>query len=144
MTYDPSCDDKILPRGDSRRYLLTITEPKTGSVPVPPRIDLTDALVTFEVKSQPEVNRLCPTEAPVVTKTSDNVNEIEIMDQTQELTKGQCRIYLVAADTEFLAPGVYAYAVKVVTGGGDTYTVVRGRFFLKGPATAAENLTPPC
>jgi hypothetical protein len=144
MTYDPSCDDKILCRGDARRYRLTIREPKTGEVPDPPRIDLTDSRVIFEVKSQPEVNRLCPTEEVVITKTSDDANEIEVLDQTAPTTKGQCIIKLVAADTEFLAPGIYAYSVKVVTATGDPYTVVRGRFFLKGPATAAENMTPPC
>jgi len=144
MTYDPSCNDKNLPRGDARRFLLTIREPKTGVNQTPDRIDLTGATIIFEVKKRPEPRRLCPTDDVVVRKTSDDANEIEILDQTQDETLGQCRIRLQGADTEFLQPGVYAYSVKVITATGDTYTVVDGRIFLKGPATAAENLTPPC
>ena len=144
MTYDPSCTDKELPRGDSRTYLLTIREPKTGENPDPARIDLTGSTVVFEMKKQPEPRRLCPTDDVVVRKTSDDANEIELLDQESEETLGQCRIRLKSADTEFIDPGVYAYSIKVTTATGDTYTVTIGRFIIKGPATAEENITPPC
>jgi len=144
MPYDPTCTDKNLPRGDSRNYLLTIREPLTGDNQNPETIDLTGSTIVFEMKRQPEPRRLCPTDEVVVRKTSDDANEIEILDQTQEETRGQCRIKLVSSDTEFLDPGTYAYSVKVTTATGDVYTVVSGRIFLKGPATAAENFTSPC
>lgn len=144
MTFSPQCVDKELPRGNSRQFLGTVSEPVTGTVPTPPRVDLTGSLVIFEMKKRPEPNNLAPTDAVVVRKTSDDANEIEILDQTVEATKGQYRLKLVPADTEFLAPGLYAYSIDVVTAIGDRYTVSRGRFFLKGPATAAENWTPSC
>jgi hypothetical protein len=144
MTYSPECIDKNLPRGNSRNYLGTVREPKTGAVPIPPAIDLTDKTIIFEMKKCPEPRRLCPTDEVVVRKTSDDANEIEILDQLVPATKGQYRLKLVPADTQFLAPGVYAYSIDVLTATGQRYTVTTGRFNLKGPATAAENLTPPC
>ena len=142
MVYDPACDDKNLDRGDDASYRLTVREPKTGAVPKPPRVDLTSSTITFEMKKQPEVNRLQPTDLVVVTKTSDNANEIEVLPQVDD-TLGQCLIKLVEADTKFLPPGTYAYSVRVTTAAGLTRTVTKGRIFLKGPATAAENQTPP-
>lgn len=145
MTYDRSCNDKILPRGDSKRYLVLIREPDRGDDDEDAQpIDLTGATLVFQMKRQPEVRRLSPTDDVVVTKTSDDANEIEILDQTQEATKGYCRVRLVPEDTEFLAPGTYAYSIVVTTGLGDRYTAVRARIFLRGPATAEENFTPPC
>lgn len=142
MTYSPTSNDKNLPRGNSRNYRLTVREPATGDNPSPGAIDLTGATVVFEMKKQPENNRLSPTDAPVVTKTSDNINEVEILAQAGD-TLGQVLIKLRPEDTKFLQPGTYAYSVKVTTAFGDVYDVVSGRIFLKGPATAAENMTPP-
>lgn len=145
MTYEPTSVDKNLPRGNSRRYRVIVREPDLGESDTDGQpIDLTGSTVVFEVKRQPEPRRLSPTDEVVVRKTSDDANEIEILDQTVETTLGQCVVKLVPADTEFLAPGTYAYSIDVVTGVGERYTVARGRIFLKGPATAAENQTPPC
>jgi len=145
MTYDPSCVDKELVRGDSRVYRGTISEPDLGTVSTPPeKADLTGSTLVFEMKKQPEPRRLCPTDGVVVRKTSDDANEIEFLDQGVEETKGQYLLKLVPSDTEFLVPGVYAYSIRLETATGNRYTVTRGRFFLKGPATAAENFTPPC
>lgn len=145
MTYDPACVDKNLPRGNSRNYRVTVREPDRGNSDTDGQpIALTGSTITFEMKRQPEPRRLSPTDEVVVRKTSDDANEIEVEDQEVEETIGQCVIKLVPADTEFLAPGTYAYSIDVVTGVGGRYTVARGRIFLKGSATAAENLTPPC
>ena len=142
MTYDPSCNDKDLPRGNSRNYRMTVQEPVTGENPTPDRIDLTGARVVFEMKKKPEFNRLKPTDEVVVTKTSDDANEIEVLAQSGD-TLGQVLIKLRPDDTKYLQPGTYAYSVQVTTAFGDVYDVVSGRIFLKGPATAAENMTPP-
>lgn len=145
MTYDPTCVDKNLPRGNSRRYRVLVREPDLGESDTDGQpIDLTGTTIVFEVKRQPEPRRLSPNDEVVVRKTSDDANEIEILDQTVEETLGYCVVKLLPSDTEFLAPGTYAYSIDVTTDAGDRYTVVRGRIFLKGPATAAENLTPPC
>lgn len=144
MVYDPACVDKNLDRGDDVTYRLTVREPKTGTVPDPPTIDLTGSTIIFEAKKMPEFQRLDPTDPVVVRKTSDNANEIEILDQTEgEPTAGQCLIKLLSSDTEFLQPGTYAYSVRVTTALGLTRTVTKGKIFLKGPASTAENLTPP-
>jgi hypothetical protein len=137
MTYESACVDKDLDRGDDVTYRLTVMEPKTGSKPNPPKIDLAGSFIIFEMKKQPKTYRLKPTDPVVVRKTSDNLNEIEILDEI-----GQCLIKLVSSDTEFLQPGTYAYSVRVTTGAGRTRTVTKGRIFLKGAATAAENFTP--
>jgi hypothetical protein len=142
VVYDPACDDKNLDIGNDVTYRNTIREPKTGLVPDPPRIDLTSSTIRFEMKKQPEKNRLKQTDPVVVTKTSDDANEIEILAQSGD-TLGQCKIKLRRADTLFLQPGTYAYSVEVTTAAGLTRTVTKGRFFLKGAATTAENQTPP-
>lgn len=145
MTYEIQSNDKILPRGNSRRWRVFVREPDRGEDENDGQaIDLTGSTVIFEMKRQPETRRLQPTDEVVVRKTSDDANEIEILDQTAEETKGYCRIRLVPADTEFLAPGTYAYSIDVQTALGDRYTVVSARVFLRGPATAEENSTPPC
>lgn len=143
MTYAPDCIDKKLARGNSRSYLGLIRGPHIGSTDPEP-VDLTDKTMIFEMKRRPERRRLSPTDDVVVHKTSDNANEIEILNQLVEITKGRYRLKLVSADTEFLAPGVYAYSIDVLTATGGRFTVTEGRFILTGPATAAENLTPPC
>lgn len=144
MSYDPLCIDKTLPRGNSRRFRLTVSPPSTGSDPDPTPIDLTGALVTFEMKVLPDTykGRLPPTDPVVVRKTSDDANEIEVLTQAGD-TLGQCLIKMLPDDTKFLNPGPYAYSVDVTTAVGDTYTVVIGKMYLQAPATAAENLTPP-
>lgn len=144
MTYDPMCQDKVLPRGNSRRYRLTVVPPSSGSDPDPTPTDLTGASIVFEMKVTPDTykGRLEPTDPVVVRKTNDDVNEIEVETQAGE-TLGQCVIKLVQDDTKFLKPGAYTYSVDVTTSGGDTYTVVAGKIYLQAPATAAENLTPP-
>jgi hypothetical protein len=143
MTYDKSCNDKILPRGDSRRWKVLVREPDRGDDDADGQpIDLTGSTIVFEMKRQPERNRLQPTDEVVVRKTSDDANEIEVLDQVTDT--GYCRIRIIGSDTEFLAPGTYAYSIRVVTALGDPYTVVSARIFLRGPATAAENTTPPC
>lgn len=143
MTFEATSSDKILPRGNSRRYRLTIREPKTGSNPNPAAIDLTGALIRFTMKLAPDQKRLQPTDVPVVTKTSDDITEIEVMNQTQAATKGQCVIKLVPADTRFLPPGTYVYSVEVRTAAGDEYDVAEGKIFLRASATESEDLTPP-
>lgn len=142
MSYDPQCADKILPRGNSRAFRLTVREPKTGSNQTPAGINLDGALIVFEMKRQPELWPLQPTDDVVVRKTSDDAAEIEILTQSGE-TLGQVLIKLLPADTKFLDPGTYAYSVDVITALGNQYTVANGRIFLRGPATAAENTTPP-
>jgi len=132
----------MLPRNNSRTFRVTVREPKTGANSNPSFIDLTGTTVVYEIKKQPEVNRLRPTDPVVVTKTSDNVNEIEILPQTGD-TLGQVLIKLRPEDTRFLPPGTYAYSVDVTTALGDRFTVASGQIFLRGPATAAENMTPP-
>lgn len=133
--------DKDLPRGDDRTYRLTIREPATGLVPNPPAIDITGYLIVFQVKKQPEAYRLKPTDPVVISKSSDDANDIEILDQATDT--GACLIKLRSSDTEFLPPGTYAYSVRVQKPDGRWFTVAQGRIFLKGPATSAENLTPP-
>ena len=142
MTYDPACNDKDLPRGNSRNYRMTVREPLTGTNTDPDKIDLTGSRVVFEMKKQPDHNRLSPTDPVVVTLTSDDANEIEVLAQAGD-TLGQVLIKLRPEHTKYLQPGTYAYSVQVTTAFGDVYDVVSGRIFLKGPATAAENMTPP-
>jgi hypothetical protein len=138
MTYSAECIDKRLPRGNSRDYAGFVT----GSDGL--GVDLTDSVLIFEMKRRPEPRRLLPTDLVVVSKTSDDANEIEVLDQGAEATKGRYVLKLVPEDTEFLAPGTYAYSIDIRTATGRRYTVTSGRFFLEGPATAEENLTLPC
>lgn len=138
MTYSPECVDKRLPRGNDRDYNGLVTD--AGGLGV----DLTDSTLVFDMKRRPEPRRLEPTDPVVVNKTSDDANEIEVLDQAVEATRGHYVLRLLAADTEFLAPGTYAYSIDVRTATGRRYTVTRGRIFLEGPATAEENLTLPC
>lgn len=138
MTYATTCEDKNLPRGNSRRYRLTVTAIDTGD-----RVDLTGSTIVFEMKRRPEQRRLQPTDPVVVTKTSDNANEVEFLDQGVEETKGQCLIKLLPADTEWLDPVAYDYSADLIAADGGRYTVAQGRIFLQGPPTASENQTPP-
>lgn len=143
-TYGPPSCDKDLNRGDTVNYRVTVREPLTGEHPEPRPIDLTGSQLVFQVKRQPEPRQLCPADPVVITKTSDDVNEIEILDQSVPETLGKALIKLRTEDTEFLPPGTYAYSIRVITAMGGQRTVTKGRIFLKGPATAAENWTPPC
>ena len=143
MVYDPNCVDKELVRGDSRRYRVTVSEPKTGTNTDPSRIPLTGASIRWTMKPWDQENKFRPVVGPSVIKTSDNLLEVEILDQNDPETEGQFVVKLVPLDTKYLDPGIYVYDAQVTTAAGDVYTVARGRIFLKADSSAAEDLTPP-
>lgn len=144
MSFEPACVDKILVRGDTRRYRVTVREPKTGDNQDPKRINLTGASALFTAKRQDQENKFRPVATPDIEKTSDDLTQIEILDQTVDSdTEGQLVIKLAPEDTRFLDPGIYVYDVQVTTALGEVYTVTRGRIFLKADASSAEDLTPP-
>ena len=127
--------------GDTIRMEVTIREPKTGSNLSPSPIDLTGSLLIYEAKLQPERRRLHSTDEVVISKTSDDANEIEIYDQTQLVTRGKCQIKIRPEDTNFLKPLAYSHSLRLKTSGGDSYTVMKGQLILEGPATVEENMT---
>ena len=96
------------------------------------------------MKWQDRENKFRPVKTPTVEKTSDDLTQIEILDQTVDSeTEGQLIIKMVPEDTRYLDPGIYVYDVQVTTATGEVYTVTRGRIFLKADASSAEDLTPP-
>jgi hypothetical protein len=95
------------------------------------------------MKWSDQENKFRPIKDPSVVKTSDNLLEIETLDQNDPETEGQFVVKLVPADTKYLDPGIYAYDAQVTTAVGEVYTVVRGRIFLRADSSAAEDLTPP-
>ncbi len=145
MTYYPGSADKNLVRGDDRDYDLFVIEPaKTPEQersPVP--IDLTGALITYTLKRLRDSGRSVHADPVVVRKTSLDTLEVEISDQTMPATKGRAVVHLTSADTRFLEPGVYGYDVQVKTAANKVYTVARGRLYLAGDITAAEDSTVP-
>jgi hypothetical protein len=66
-----------------------------------------------------------------VTKDSNvGLSQAQVINGAQ----GQCKIYLLPADTISLSLGDYAYDVRVDVG-GNTYTVVRDTLKLRGNIT---------
>lgn len=145
MTYYPASADKKLVRGDDRDYDLFVRQPARtpAEEAAPVAVDLTGCLVTYTLKRLRDDGRSVHAAPWVVRKTSDDTAEVEIADQTQEATRGHATVHLMGADTRFLEPGVYGYDVQVRTAANKVYTVARGRVYLSGDITAAEDGTVP-
>lgn len=145
MTYYPASSDKKLVRGDDRDYELFIRQPARtpAEEQSPTPIDLTGSLVTYTVKRLRDDGRSVHAAPVVIRKTSDDTAEIELADQTQDATRGRAVIHVTGADTRFMEPGVYGYDVQVRTAANKVYTVARGRLYLAGDITAAEDGTVP-
>lgn len=142
MTYFPASTDKNLTRGDDRVYELKVQTPAPSpSVPAVP-IDLTGARVTFTVKMTRADGKSVHPDTVVIKKTSDDTSEVEILSQVDG-DVGRANIFVRAADTQFVQPGVFAYDVQIRTATSKTYTVARGRLYLVGDITAAEDGTSP-
>ncbi len=137
--------DKNLVRGDDRELDLFVTEPAATLAEElnPTPVSLDGARVTFTVKRLRANGRSVHADVVVLRKTSDDTLEIELSDQNLPETVGRAVIHLTAADTKFLEPGVYGYDVQVLTALNKTHTVARGRLYLLGDITAAEDGTVP-
>ena len=143
MTYYPASSDKNLVRGDDRDYDLYVVAPAASPAAQAQAIDLTGAELIYTLKLLRPDGKSVHADPVVVRKTSGDTAEIEILDQTQAATKGRATIHLMGADTKFLVPGVYGYDVQVRTAANKVYTVARGRLYLAGDVTAAEDGTSP-
>lgn len=145
QTFGTGARSKVLVRGDSRDFKLTLTTPPAaGMLDQPaPRLDLTDALLTFTMKKQRVEGQAVHQDPVTISKSSDDTAEIEILDQLVDETKGQCVIHLQPQDTKFLEPGVFRYDVQLRTASGRIYTVVNDQLFLRDDITSAEEQTPP-
>ena len=126
--YDSLSKDKEIPRGDSRSYLLTPGTRPTGTTTESQPISFVGSTVIFEMRGIPEGNKSKITDAVVVSKTSDNINEIELVtiDDGSEGGRSAALLKIDSADTEYLAVDSYSYRVKMVTPGGLVYTIGRG------------------
>lgn len=141
--FDPAASDKNLVRGDDRDYDIFVQRPASSPADLAQAIDLTGSLLTYTLKRLRPDGGAVYADAVVVVKTSDDTEQIEISDQTQDATKGRAVVHLLAADTRFLVPGVYGYDVQLKTAANKVYTVARGRLYLTGDITAAEDGTVP-
>ena len=144
MTFKLESKDKILIRGDTKRYRFTLREKQVDPNVEPDRINLTGSRVVFTMKlTDPRGAVGFQNTATSVVKTSDDTSEIIVLDQGAVATKGQATIILVTGDTRFLPPGVYAYDVEVTTAQGSVITAACGRILLRSKPTEAEDLTTP-
>jgi hypothetical protein len=145
MTYFPESEEKKLVRGDDRTFNLFVrlpaTTPAEEASPTP--VDLTGCRLTFTLKRLRADGKSVHADAVVLVKTNDDTAEIEVSDQEVAETRGRASIYLTREDTQFLAPGPYAYDVQLRTAANKNYTVLRGRVYLDGDVTAAEDGTVP-
>jgi hypothetical protein len=142
MTYFPASTDKNLTRGDDRVYELKVQTPSPNPTTPAVPIDLTGARVTFTVKLTRVDGKPVHQDSVVIKKTSDDTSEVEILPQVNG-DVGRANIFIRAADTQFVQPGVFAYDIQVRTSASKTYTVARGRLYLVGDITAAEDGTAP-
>lgn len=133
--------DKDLVRGDDLDIELVVTEPadtpQEEQAPTP--VDLTGSLLQFTVKKTRADGASVHADPVVIYKSSDDISEIEVVDAAG----GKAVIHLLAADTKFLAPGIYVYDIRVRTAANKNYTLARGRLYLLGDVTAAEDTTVP-
>lgn len=145
MTYYPASSDKNLVRGDDRDIDLFIKEPAMTPEQErsPVAVDLTGSFITYTLKRLRDNGRSVHADPVVVRKTTEDTLEIEISDQTVPATRGRAVIHLMGSDTRFLEPGVYGYDVQLRTAANKVYTVARGRLYLAGDITAAEDGTVP-
>lgn len=135
----PLSSEKRLVRGDSRDFDLFVRRPflTHEDERAPEAVDLTNAVITFTMKLLRDDGRSVHAQAPVLVKSSDNTAEIELGSET-----GHATLHLEHEDTRFLEPGVYGYDVQVRLG-NKYYTVARGRLYLSGDFTAAEDSSVP-
>lgn len=138
MTFFAGSVDKELVRGDDRDLPLVFAGPRPNPQTAGTPINLTGALITFTAKLIRANGAGVHADAPSIRKTSDDTAEIEVMDAVN----GVAVVHLVGADTRFLPPGVYAYDVQLRLSTGQTYTTRRGKIYLVGDVSSAEDITP--
>lgn len=92
-----------LVRGESARYLVTITDEDDEPE------DLTGATIYWRVKAAAS-----DADPALIAKSSADASEIDILDQTDPDLLGQCEVYLVPADTAGLTPGSFVFELRVV------------------------------
>ena len=137
MSYSENAD-KDLVRGDDRDIPLVFQEPAPNPQTPGPPIPLTGASITFTAKRERVDGSSVHADAPAIRKTSDDSLEISITDADN----GKAMLHILGDDTKFLSPGVYVYDVQLRTAAGKTYTTGRGRIYLSGDVSSAEDLTP--
>lgn len=100
------------------------------------RTDLTGGTVYFTVRDEDD--------AVVISKRSSNTDEIEILDQTSDDTRGQAKIKFTEADTEDLTPGAkYYFDVWASLEDGTQDAVIdRGRFHVRKAVTRISDVAP--
>lgn len=93
-------------KGESRVYTITVLRPiDSTDDPDDGLVDLTDSVLYFTVRTVEGASG-----DPVISKTSADVEQIEILDQTTN--KGQFKVYLLSSDTN-VAIKQYRYDVWV-------------------------------
>ncbi len=143
MTYVKDSVDKKLTRGDDRIFELWIKYPQeTPNDPLLYR-DLTGSLISFTVKRERSNGKEVFKDPVVIRKTSDDTEQIEVLNQTVRANWGRANVLVRADDTKYLDPGIYLYDVQVRLPTNMICTVARGRILLQGDVTSAEDLTRP-
>jgi len=109
-----------LVRGESARYLVTITD--EDGVPV----DLTGATIYWRVKAM-----ATDADPALIAKSSADVAEIAILDQTDDELLGKLELYLVPADTASLTPGSFVFELRAVLADSTNQAAARGVLLLE-------------
>ena len=135
----------VVTRGDTRRYRVTAWLPhpvgadKDGP---PPVLDLTGWSVRSTWKLKRPDGFTIYQDKSVIALSSDNTDEIVILDQTAE-DKGRLTIHLSSSMTKFMNVGVYRYDVVLQSPTGDIITVINDEVIIRDTATSAEDQTSP-
>lgn len=143
QTFGASARRRVWVRGDSYPLRLTVfLPPDPGCLDGPfPRCDLTGASIVCTMKLWRRLGEPLNQEPVVIKKTSDNTEEVLILDQNGVLTKGQAVILFQPDDSKFLDPGIYRYDVQVRTADGYTRTLINDEVYLRDDISSAEDLT---
>lgn len=120
-------------QGQSKTVILTATEPApeedTGAAKAP--IDLTGMLLVMRVRKLNAEKRDNDLQPVAFELTSDNINEIEILDQTEEATTGKFKVYVKTAVTQYLRPGCYSYTIEMVDQLGENTPLLVGEIYFE-------------
>jgi hypothetical protein len=148
MTYSemsPKTRLRMLVRGDSFRWKLTCTSPNPspGSDAIGPRFDLTGVLIIFTMKLWRADGGSVSTDRIIIRKSSDDTDEISVLDQLSDVTIGQCVIKGNPDDTQYLEPGVYRYDIRLHLTNGERITVISDEIYVRGDVGSAEDNTTP-
>jgi hypothetical protein len=143
VTFKATSKDKILVRGDTLTLRFRIRAKQLNPDDAIVYLDLTGTKLRFTMKLTKPTGLDFRDIPPAVSKTQDDTTEIEIEDQLDDDLQGRFKVFLVATDTRFLPPGVYAYDTQGTTAQGSVFTVPKGggRILLRSRPTEAEDLT---